>query len=62
MAEPVHILHLEDNRADAELTAATLAGDALHCEIVCVETRDAFVAALRGNGSIILLSCFLPCA
>ena len=43
------ILHLEDNRLDASLTEATLVADGLEADILRVDTRDAFSAALESD-------------
>lgn len=43
----LRLLHLEDNRQDAELVHATLAADGVRAEIVRVETRDEFAVLLR---------------
>ena len=45
------VVHLEDSALDAELVAARLEIDGLECRLVRVETRDAFVDALR-NGPV----------
>jgi uncharacterized protein (DUF433 family) len=42
----LHILVLEDSVYDAELIEATLAADGLICDMVRVETREDFAAAL----------------
>ncbi|MGE0447592.1 MAG: response regulator [Vicinamibacterales bacterium] len=54
--EPLRILHLEDDPLDAELAAATLAGDSLNCVIECVASRGAFEAALVTTQFDIILS------
>jgi PAS domain S-box-containing protein len=43
----LHILHLEDSPVDAELVTACLAEAGIDTEVVRVETRAAFVAALE---------------
>lgn len=60
MAE-LHILHLEDETYDAELVRETLADDGIDGEIVHVETRDTFLAALdQASFDIILADFALP--
>jgi PAS domain S-box-containing protein len=55
------ILNLEDNPNDAELNKEALARAGLECEILCVETREAFSAAIeRGGVDIILADYSLP--
>lgn len=43
----LRILHLEDNRLDAELVLETLRSGGFACEVTRVETREAFQAALQ---------------
>jgi PAS domain S-box-containing protein len=50
------ILHLEDNRQDADLVEATLAADGLTPEITRVDSREAFQAALAGRPFDIILA------
>src|SRR5260370_21852348 len=52
----VRILHVEDNPMDSELVGLALREAGLPWEIVRVETRDAFVAALEQGGFDIVLS------
>ncbi|TAL08529.1 MAG: response regulator [Nitrospirae bacterium] len=56
MGKPIRILHLEDNRNDAELIQALLAEDGLACEIVRAESRADFAAALGQGGWDLFLS------
>jgi CheY-like chemotaxis protein len=57
----LRVLHLEDNLNDAELVQATLTREGIECEVVCVETRDAFLAALEQGGfDLILADYTLP--
>ncbi len=56
MENPLRILHLEDSPKDAELIEATLAGEGLACEVVLVDTRADFVAALEGGGFDLILA------
>jgi DNA-binding NtrC family response regulator len=46
MRTPFHILHLEDNVCDRELTAAALAADGLDCAFTYATTREKFLQAL----------------
>jgi PAS domain S-box-containing protein len=46
VSDALKILHLEDNRHDAELVNATLAADGIVAEIVRVDSGPAFAAAL----------------
>ena len=54
----IRILHLEDNRNDAELVQAMLAEDGLACEIVRVENRDDFVGTLDRERFDLIISDF----
>ena len=61
MDRPLHILHLEDSRNDAELVEAALAGDGIACRIRCVDTRNDFQAAIeRDVFDLILADYSLP--
>jgi len=61
MTAPLHILHLEDSRVDAELVRELLQSAGLQLEIDCVDNREAYVAALaRGTYDIILADYSLP--
>ena len=58
---PLRILHLEDNPNDAELVQAMLAADGIACDLVRVETRDKFLAALdKGGLDLILCDYSIP--
>jgi PAS domain S-box-containing protein len=58
---PLKILHLEDSRPDAELVAATLASGGLAADIVRVDRRETFQAALEsGDFDLILADYNLP--
>jgi len=50
------VLHVEDDPVDRELVAATLDAQGLTCDIVAVDTRDAFVAALDSGGFDVILA------
>src|SRR5829696_8138682 len=52
------VLNLEDSVEDAELNHAMLSARWPHCQLVRVETRDAFVAALNEGGFDVILSDF----
>jgi signal transduction histidine kinase/DNA-binding response OmpR family regulator len=56
MDNSLRILHLEDSTKDAELIEATLAGEGLACEVVLVDTREDFVAALEQGGFDLILA------
>jgi two-component system cell cycle sensor histidine kinase/response regulator CckA len=58
MKPPVRILHLEDNPKDAELVRSMLESAGLTCEVVLVETREAFLAALERKEFDLILSDF----
>jgi len=59
--EPLRLLHLEDSPADAELVSATLAEGGIPCVSRRVDTRAAFVAALKeGTVDLILADYSLP--
>ena len=61
MKTPLRLLHLEDDPADAELVAATLAEAGLSCVSHRVDTRSAFLAALKEGGvDLILADYSLP--
>ncbi len=61
MKEKLRILNLEDNPNDAELNRETLEGEGVGCEMVCVETRRAFLEAIEQGGfDIILADYSLP--
>lgn len=52
----LHILHLEDNRNDAELIAHTLKEEGVACTIECVDNEQRYVAALRRGGIDLILA------
>lgn len=57
----IHILHLEDDPADAELARAILEEAGLTCRITRVQTGDEFrEALLRGGHDVILADFRLP--
>ena len=57
-AEPLHILHLEDNPYDSEIVSMILAEENIPCEIHRVETRKDFEAALEKNECKLVISDF----
>ena len=59
--ETLNILLVEDSPLDAELIEAYLVGGGLKFSLLCVETREQFVAALENNCyDIILADYMLP--
>lgn len=49
MPTPFHILHLEDNVIDRELTAAALAADGLDCAFTYATNHAEFLQALANE-------------
>jgi PAS domain S-box-containing protein len=61
MEQLIHILHLEDDPADAELVQAKIESASLACQITYVQGRDEFEAALHQGGyDVILADFWLP--
>ncbi|HMF86180.1 MAG TPA: response regulator [Nitrospiraceae bacterium] len=61
MKTPLHLLQLEDNTVDAELITATLIEGGIPCQSQIVDTRQAFVAALKeGRMDLILADYSIP--
>lgn len=58
MTELIHILHLEDNSADAELIQEKIKTTGITCQIIRVQTRNEFEIALREGGHDIILADF----
>lgn len=56
MKTPLRILHLEDDRHDAELVQAALEEGGIACNVTRVETRDDFEAALEKGGVDLILA------
>lgn len=54
--KPLRILLLEDSLLDAELIAANLTDGGIDCDLVQVERRDEFLAALDGDNFDLILS------
>jgi diguanylate cyclase (GGDEF)-like protein/PAS domain S-box-containing protein len=52
----LRVLHLEDNDSDAALVAALLRKDGLDCQVLRVETRAEFEAALRDASLDLIIS------
>ncbi len=61
MSLRLRVLHLEDNQSYSELVAAKLAAEGFAPEVVCVETREDFEAAMeKGGFDLIIADYFLP--
>jgi sigma-B regulation protein RsbU (phosphoserine phosphatase) len=61
MKRPLRILHLEDDPNDSELVQATLDGEEIGCDVLVVDAREDFVAALeRGGIDLVLADFALP--
>ena len=58
MSTPLRILHLEDNRRDAELVRSILEEEGLDWEIVHVKNKEEFEAAITSNVFDVILSDF----
>src|SRR5207245_7805185 len=58
MKNPLRILHLEDNRTDAELLGWMLKEEGTHCEITCVRKRSDYEAALLQETFDLIISDF----
>ena len=50
MSSPLRILHLEDDRKDAEIIQGVLEAGGIDCEVTRVETQEDFVASLEEGG------------
>jgi two-component system, cell cycle sensor histidine kinase and response regulator CckA len=58
---PLHLLHLEDDPIDADLITTTLTEGNIPCQSQVVDTRQAFVAALKeGRMDLILADYSIP--
>jgi len=55
MESALHILNLEDNERDAELNEVMLTARWPECELLRVDTRQGFVAALEAEGTLDLI-------
>ena len=61
MKSPLRLLHLEDDPLDAELVTTTLIENNIPCQSQLVDTRQAFVAALKeGKMDLILADYSIP--
>ncbi len=61
MKSPLRVLHLEDDPNDVELVQSMLSAEGIDCEIVHVETREAFCEAIeQGAFDVILADYSLP--
>ena len=61
MKPPLRLLHLEDDPVDAELITTTLIEGGIPCQSQLVDTRQAFVAALKeGKMDLILADYSIP--
>ena len=61
MQNPLNILHLEDNRLDADLIRDTLSAQGIIANILPVQTEEEFRASLQnGNVDLILADYSLP--
>ncbi len=58
MNPSLRILHLEDDRQDAEIIQGVLESDGIVCQVTRVETQDGFVAALEVAGFDLILADF----
>ncbi|HXF10476.1 MAG TPA: response regulator, partial [Desulfuromonadaceae bacterium] len=56
MKSSLRILNVEDNANDAELNEAMLSARWPHCELLRVDNRDDFIAALEHEGVDLILS------
>ena len=56
MGRPLHILHLEDDSRDTDLMTATLRAQGIECEVMRVDTRDAFLRELHNQRYDIVIS------
>jgi PAS domain S-box-containing protein len=54
----VHILHLEDNKLDAELIRSRLEEAGIHCRMKVVECREDFESSLEAGGYDLIFSDF----
>src|SRR5256885_16164123 len=57
----MHLLIVEDNVSDAELTVRQLRAAGIDCTWTRVATEDAFRDALRSAPDLIISDCTLPC-
>jgi two-component system cell cycle sensor histidine kinase/response regulator CckA len=61
MSQPLRVLHLEDNRDYSALVKSKLAAEGFEPDLVCVDTREEFEAALiKGGYDLVIADYFLP--
>jgi len=61
METPLHVLHLEDNRRDAELIQEMLEAEGIVCQVTRVETEADFCTSLQHGGfDLIFVDHTLP--
>jgi len=59
MNHKLRVLNLEDNQGDSELVRITLAREGIDCDLVRIETKADFVAAIERGGFDLILSDYL---
>lgn len=55
MKSPLHILHVEDDAADAEIVRVTFEGQHIHCTIDVVETRQLLIFSRKQTVTAVVL-------
>ncbi len=61
MSSPLRVLHLEDDQSYSSLVQSQLTAEGFAPEMLCVETREAFLAGLEsGNHDLIIADYCLP--
>src|SRR5579863_5794063 len=61
MSSPLRVLHLEDDQSYSSLVQSQLTAEGFEPEMLCVETREAFLAGLEsGNYDLIIADYCLP--
>lgn len=61
MSQSLRVLHLEDNRGYSALVESKLAAEGFHPELLCVESKEDYHAALlKGGFDLIIADYFLP--
>lgn len=56
MKSPIRILHLEDDKNDAELVQLKLSSEGIACDTVLVDTRDGFIFSIEKCSFDLILS------
>ena len=56
MTRPIRVLHLEDSPQDAELISHKLEVEGVRCDIVVVNGKDGFEAALERESFDLIIS------